>query len=75
MNDVSKDFWDIVGTRADPSELERGDLFRLEFGGARTVKVIAEKWIDGRGLTQLRIEDAPPGDYSEVDMITVVVPR
>jgi hypothetical protein len=61
--------------RADPSELEVGDLFRLEFGSLRTVKVVAEKWIDGRGLTQLRIEDAPPGDYTEVDMITVVVPR
>jgi hypothetical protein len=75
MNDTDKDFWDIVGERADPSELEVGDLFRLEFGSLRTVKVIAEKWIDGRGLTQLRIEDAPPGDYTDVDMITVVVPR
>jgi hypothetical protein len=74
MNDVNKDFWDIVGTRADPSELEVGDLFRLEFGSRRTVKVVAEKWIDGRGLTQLRIEDAPPRDYTGIPLMTVVVP-
>lgn len=75
MNNLAHSFWSIVAEPGDPSDVEIGDAVRVERGGVRVVKIIANKYDTDEGM-KITIRDPAPGEtYQEPNVIIICEDR
>lgn len=73
--DETKAFWNAVSQPAadeDIEALEIGQSIYLESGRLRQIAIVRDKWIDERGLTQIRFTCPEYGEKYEAPTLTIV---
>lgn len=77
--DETKAFWNAVSEPAtddDVETLEIGQSIYLESGPLRSIHIVRDKWVDERGLTQIRFTLPEYGEKYEAPTLTIVtVPK